>query len=167
MLILVAMVGLLFIIVVAAVVLKGGKSSNVSQLVAVAGRAQEIARVSTLVQQQSTDPNTQYLAATAQTALTSEQYQLTTYLAKHGVKVSPAQLLLYKNSSTDTQLTTAKQNNALESTYDSYLKNALATYQTSLRTAAQGASKTSLALLSDANASAQVILGAPAIVSSQ
>ena len=163
MLFLVALVGLLFVIIIFAVVFGGSKTSNSQQLVAVAGRAQEIARISTLVQQQSTDPNTQYLAATAQIALSSEQYQLTSYLGKHGAKVSPAQLLVYKNAGTDTQLQTAKQNNALEKTYASYLKNALTTYQTDIKAAATGSSKTTLAILTDANTSSQVLLAAPEI----
>ena len=161
MIVLVALAGLLLVSIIYAVIFGGSKTSNSQQLVAVAGRAQEIARISTLVQQQSLDPNTQYLAATAQTALSSEQYQLTSYLGKHGAKVSTAQLLVYKNASTDTQLQTAKQNNALESSYASYLKTSLATYQTALKAATAGTSKTTLAILNDASTSTQVILAAP------
>jgi hypothetical protein len=160
-------VGLLIIVIVVAVIVGGGKTSNSQQLVVVVGQAQEIARVSTLVQQESQDPNTQYLAATAQTALSSEQYQLTTYLSSHGITVSPTQLALYMDKTTDTKLNAAQLNNSLGNAYASYLKNAISTYQTSLNAAAQGASKNSLAILSDANSSAKVILAAPEIATSQ
>jgi hypothetical protein len=164
MLLLVGVVGILLIIVIFGVIFKGG-GGNSQNLIAVAGRAQEIARISTLVQQQSQDPNTQYLAATTQITLASEQYQLTTYLSKHNVKVSPAQLNAYQNKNTDTQLQTAAQNNNLGSTYDAYLKNNLATYQSDIRGAAKGASKSLLAILNSANTSAGVLLAAPEITS--
>ncbi|HXY18314.1 MAG TPA: hypothetical protein VEH48_02760 [Candidatus Nitrosopolaris sp.] len=163
--ILFGLLGVLVIVIIFAVVAGGGGPSNAQQLVAVAGRAQEIARVSSLLQQQSNDPNTQYLAATAQIALTSEQYRITGYLKAHKVKVSPAQLAAYQNKNTDSQLITAKQNNDLEETFDAYLKSSLEAYQASLQTASKGASKTVLPILQDANASTQVLLAAPEITS--
>ena len=165
MLILVGVVGLTFIIIIIAAVLGGGKGGSTQQLVEVVGRAQEIARVSTNMQQQSQDPDTQYLAATTQIALASEQYQLTTYLAKHGVKITPAELLVYKNSSTDTQLQAAKQNNDLETSYDAYLKTSLAAYQNAINNVKVGAPAARLAILNSASTSTQVLLAASEITS--
>jgi len=142
-----------------------GGVSNSKNLIAVAGRAQEIARVSDLVQSQSNDPNTQYLAETTEIALQSQQAQITAYLTAHKVKIDKAQLALYQDKNTDAQLTTAQQNNQLEQAYDSYLKSSLNTYETSLQTAAKGASKTSLAILQDASNSTAVLLKAPEVTS--
>ena len=159
--------GGLFVVAIIIVVVASstGGSDNSQQMIAAAGRAQEIARVSTLVQTQSNDPNTQYLAATAQISLTSEQSQITAYLAKHGIKVSTAQLNAYQNKNTDAQLSTAQQNNSLEKTYDAYLKTSLSTYQSELVTAGKGASQKTIALLNDAYFSSQVLLNAPEITS--
>jgi hypothetical protein len=160
-------IGALILIVVVASVLGGGKSSNSHDLVIVVERAQEIQRVSTNVQQQSQDPNTQYLAATVLTVLGSQQAQLTTYLSSHKVKISAAQLALYQSKTTDTQLNNAAQNNALGSAYASYLKNAMQVYEGTLSTAAKGASKTSFPILKDADTSVKVILAAPELASIQ
>ncbi len=141
--------------------LSSGKSTNTSKVVDAMARAQEISRVSQLIESQSKDSNTQALAVTVQTTLSSQQAQMTAYLKNHGKKVSDKELAIYKDSGTDSQLQSAALNNNLEPTYDTYLKNSLATYNASLSTAYSSASGSLKPQLNDAYKSNQVILDSP------
>src|SRR3989344_8800415 len=57
-----AAVGVLFVLVILYAVFFGGKTTNTDQLTSVMARAQEISRVSALVQQQAKDASTKDLA---------------------------------------------------------------------------------------------------------
>jgi len=160
---LVGLVAAVFILIIVSSLVKSNKASKIQPMIEVVGRAQEIARVSGNIQSQSNDPYTQYLAATTQITFSSEQYQLSKYLASHGTKITTAELLVYKDSKTDTLLQTAQQYNNLEPTYDAYLKTSLIAYQNSLKAASAGAPAARLAILNDDFASTQVLLAAPEI----
>jgi hypothetical protein len=152
-----------FVIIIAAAIFKGG--GNSAPLTEVLGRAQEIVRVSKVVEPLAQNPDTKGLVATTETAFTSQQIDLTAYLKKHGTKVNLKSLSIYSDKTVDTQLQTAAQNNSLDSAYASYLKKSLMAYQNSLRTAAKGAPKARLQLLNDAFASTKAILAAPQVAS--
>ena len=152
-------VGLFFLVIIYSVFF-AKKTSNSDQMVVVAGRAQEIARVSELVIRNSKDNDGLSLATTMDEAMTSQEVQLRSYLAKQKVKLDPKLLLTYVNKSTDASLAEAQQNNAYEQAYYSYLKDSLTRYQTSLNTAYSAAGPKGKALLSDANESVKTILSA-------
>lgn len=163
--ILIGLVGLVFVVIILAVILKGHGGVNTKAYAVVDGQAQEIIRVSDLVSSQTKDANTRYLAATTKLTMESQSYLVGTYLASRHTKVSNAQLALYTNKDTDAQLTAAASNNNLEATYDAYLKTSLTAYQASLQTAAKGAGKKGLAILNFANNSTVVLLSSPQITS--
>lgn len=158
--ILVAIVGL-FLLVILYSLLLGGKTTNTNQLINVAARAQEIARVSTLVQQQSSSADTKGLASTTSETLYSQQKQLVIYLKSQGIKVDTKKLAVRLDKNTDAQLLAAQQNNNYDQTYFDYLKTNLAAYQNDLTTASKGAGKNAQAILSTANNSVQTLRSAP------
>lgn len=165
-LLIVAGAAILILIIIIWSSLSSGKSTDNTKVVEAMARAQEISRVSQLVEGQSKDSNTQALAATVQTTLSSQQAQLNSYLKDHKKKVGDKELAIYKDSGTDGQLQSAALNNSLELTYATYLKNNLAAYNSSLSTAYSSASGSLKSLLGDAYRSNQVILGSPQLKSS-
>lgn len=156
-----ATIGVLFLLVILYVVFLGGKTTNSDQLVGIMARAQEIARVSNLVNQQSKNTDALGLATTASSALTSQEQQLKAYLTAQKIKVDPKLLLSKLDKTTDTQLATASQNNNYEQTYYDYLKNNLGTYQTALSSASTAAGPNAKAILRAAVQSVQTLLSAP------
>ena len=126
-------------------------------------RAQEIARVSVLAQQQSTNANTKDLATTAETTLSSQKGQLQTYLLDQKVKVGAKALAARLNKDTDKQLAAALQNNNYDQTYFTYLKTNLASYRDALNIAYKDAGKNAQAILNSAYQSVQTLLTAPAL----
>ncbi len=158
--VLVAIVSLLLLVILYSLFL-GGKTTNADQLVGMAAKAQEIARVSTLVQQQSTSTDTKGLASTTSETLSSQQKQLVIYLKSQGVKASAKKLAARLDKNTDAQLLAAQQNNNYDQTYFKYLKTNLAAYQNDINTVQKGVSKKAQAILSTTNASVQTLLSAP------
>lgn len=154
-------VGVLIILVVVYSLLFGGKTTNVDQLTAVAARAQEITRVSTLAQTGSQNTDTQELAATTSKVLTSQEQELKTYLKTSGVKVDTKKLAARLNKDTDAQLLVAQQNNNYDQAYLSYLKASLQSYQSDIVAASQGASKNAVEILAADLQSVQTLLSAP------
>lgn len=148
----------LIVIILFYSLLFGNKTTGSDQLVGIMGRAQEIARVSDLVQKQSKDTNTLNLATTAEISMASDQAQLTSYLKKNHQKFSSGQLLIYKDSNIDTQLQSAAQNNSVESFYISYLKKELGTYHSSLVSAFAGTGPNAKAILQSSDTSVETLL---------
>lgn len=158
--ILVAAFGLILLVILYSLFF-GSKTSNADQLTAAAARAQEIARVSTLVQTGSQSSDTQGLAATTSEVLTSQEQQLEAYLKAQKIKVSTKTLSAKLDKTTDDRLTAAQQGNNYDQTYFSYLKTNLITYQSDLALAYKGAGKNAQAILSSADTSVQTLLLAP------
>ncbi len=156
-----AAIGVIFIFVILYALFFGGKATDTEQLISIMARAQEIARVSTLAQQQSTSPDTKDLATTTETTLTSQKGQLQTYLKGQKVKVDAKKLAAGLDKDTDKQLATALQNNSYDQTYFSYLKTNLTSYQTALNIAYRDAGQNAQAILNSAYQSIQTLLGAP------
>jgi hypothetical protein len=134
--ILAATIGVLLLVVISSI-LSGGKGGSTQPVVNAVARGQEILRVTGLTQQQIhlQDPTTQAVAATVSAALTSDQQQLSSYLASSHTKLSKLQLAADTDKTTDAQLQSASQNNNLDQAYVTYLQQALAKYQADLQTA--------------------------------
>lgn len=153
--------GTLLVLVILYAVIFGGKTTNSSQLTSVMASAQEIARVSALVQLGSQNTDTKDLASTAETVLSSQEQELRSYLKTGKIKVDSKKLVAKLDKNTDKQLTAALQNNSYDQTYYNYLKTNLVAYLNDLDAASKGANKKAQAILSAANASVQTLLSAP------
>lgn len=150
------------VIILAASLIFGGKKSNTTQVLDLMAQQQEMIRVSKLEDRQFTDANVLNLSATTQETLQSQQAQLKLYLSKIKAKYKLKQLAARTNQSTDAQLQTAYQNNNLEKAYVLYLKNALATYQSSIQELYKTTpSKTLKLSLNEAYSSVAVLLKSP------
>jgi hypothetical protein len=131
-----AILGAIILIIIVSSLLSGRNKGDTQQFVGVMARAQETIRVTTLVKQlQLQDPQTQALAATVTSSLSSDQQQIKSYLAKNHIKVKSSQLAVDTDKSIDTSLQSASQNNNLDTAYVNYIKNALTKYQSDLQLA--------------------------------
>jgi hypothetical protein len=152
----------IFILIVVFSMFSGRKSSGSQPLVDVLGRGQETLRITQLTQQQLPlgDPQTQALAATIYTSLSSEQAQLSSYMKKNHYKYSKAQLAAFSDKTTDTTLQTAAQNNNLDNAYVNYLKIALVNYKNDIQTAYQNVGPNGKIILQQAFDSTNTLLAA-------
>lgn len=158
---LIAAVGALIIALIAAMVLGGGEN-NSEQVLGLMAQNQEIVRVSQLQDQKFRDETTRGLSATTQSAMNSQKLQLGNYLSSAGVEYGAQQLAANLDTSTDTELQTAAQNNNLDGAYVSYLKNSLTAYLNSLTAAYQTTQSQSLkSTLESAFNSVQTLLKSP------
>lgn len=162
-----AVAGVLILLIIVASLLSGRNKGSSQAFAGVLARGQETLRVTQLVQQQLQlqNPQTQALAATVGSALSSDAAQITSYLAKNHIKLSGAQLAADKDSSTDASLQTASQNNNLDGAYVSYLQGALTKYENDLQTAYKSAGPNGKTLLQTAFGSASTLLSAPPLKS--
>lgn len=160
-----AAIAAIFLIIIISSLLSGRSSGSTQAFEGTLARGQEIVRVTSLVQQQLTlqDPQTQVLAATVNSAISSDNQEITSYLAKNNVKVSPSQLALDTDKSTDTSLRTAAQNNSLDPAYVSYLKGALNQYATDLQNAYNLTGPNGKTLLGKSLQSTRTLLNTPPI----
>ncbi|HET9850368.1 MAG TPA: hypothetical protein VFP35_01950 [Candidatus Saccharimonadales bacterium] len=162
----VKIIGAVLIVIILIIVLGtalGGKNSGkAGGLTGVLGRAQEINRINTLEQPVITDPTTLDLLVTVQSALSSEQTQLTNILNQQKIKLDSKQLAAYQNNGTDQLLQSAAQNNNLPAAYDTYLRGALADYANSLVQAYQTNNSSSVkSILQSAYSSTKTLLASP------
>lgn len=156
-----AAVGILFVLVIFYAIFFGGKTTNTDQLTSVMARAREIGRVSVLVQQQAKDTSTKDLATTAEAVLSSQEQELKSYFSDRKVKVNPKKLAVRLDKNTDTSLEKALQNNNYDQTYFSYLKTNLVSYQGELDTTLKGSSESLQSILSGQYQSIKTLLTAP------
>lgn len=152
-------IGILLLIIISSM-LSGHKGGGTKTVTTAVAREQEIIRVTQLVQSQQTlrDPGTTAVAATVTTTLSSQHAQLAGYLAKNHIKLSKLQLAADADRNIDVQMQSASQNNQLDDTYKSYLKQALAKYQTELQEAYKSVGPEGKSLLRDAFESNNVLL---------
>ncbi|HZP55280.1 MAG TPA: hypothetical protein VFB03_00720 [Candidatus Saccharimonadales bacterium] len=137
----------------------GNKNTGSKQVIDLMAQSQEILRINQLENLQFQNSDTKNLSATTSVTLESQQADLAAYLKKVKVKVSSKELVLRFNKNTDTQLQTAAQNNNLDTAYLLYLKNALTSYQSSMKTVYDSTkSKTLRAALQSAFTSDATIL---------
>ena len=158
-------VAALFILIIIYAALSGRGSGNRQSIIAAIQRGQEIIRVTGVVDQQLQDPGTQALAATVSNTLSSEQKQLTDYLATSHTSVSSSQLDADTDKSTDSSLQSAAQNNNLDVAYVSYLQAGLSKYSSDIQTAYKSAGPNGRQILNDAYNSVQVLVAAPPLKS--
>ncbi len=151
----------LIVVIVSAMLLNRG-GGNSQQVVDLMAQSQEIVRVSQLQEQQLQDSNTKGLAATAVTAMRSQQAEFGDILKRSNVKYGEIELAFRTNKDTDARLQTAAQNNNLDDTYTDYLKSSLSTYQSSLEQAFQATQSVSLRqALQSAYESITILLNSP------
>jgi hypothetical protein len=156
-----AVIAVLLLILIFGLVF-GQKNTGTANILEAIGRSQEISRVTEAQSPKLKDPTTLSLASTTQASLTSEQSELTGWLAKHKVKADPKKLAIYKNSATDDQLQQAAQNNNLDSAYLAYLNKSLTEYANALSNAYRATSSPSAKIiLKESFDSAQTLLSAP------
>lgn len=156
-----AILFVLILIIIIASALSGRKNSQWQPFEGVLARGEETIRVTKAVQDlKLQDPQTQALAATINSTLSSDQTQLVSYLSKNHVKVAGAQLAADTDKSTDTSLQTAAQNNNLDAAYVNYVRDALNRYRTDLQNAYKTAGPNGKKLLSGSYDSTQALMGA-------
>ncbi len=160
---LIVVVAILIIIILYNVIL-GGRVGTTDQLIDIAARAQEIARVSDLASRSLQNTEDKDLATTVSAAMNSQERQITIYLQTKHFKVNPKKLAVRLNGQTDISLQIAAQNNRYDQTYITYLKTSLSAYQTALSETYKSASKNPRAILVGAHVSTQTILSASQIV---
>lgn len=158
-----AVLALFILIIILASVLRP-KAGGAQQLVNISAQAQEVVRVSKVVEPLAKNPDIQGLLATTEIALGSDQSQLAAYLKKAGVKTN-AKTSTFTDKKTDAQMQTAAQNNSLDSAYAAYLKKSLGSYQASLKAAFPSVSKNAKIILNAAYTSTATILSAPQLAS--
>lgn len=154
------LIGLVVIVLILfAILIFGGNGSANKPLVDLVARAQEINRVSTAVaNQQDVSADTKNLVATVQSVLSSQQQQIASYLAGTGTKIDPVKQTAYKDTGTDSQLTSADQAGNLAAFYQSYLKSNLANYQSALQADYKTATPKAKTLIANDYASVTTIL---------
>lgn len=161
-------VGILFIVGAVAVVIillvvilniaRGGGTDS-KPLLTVAQEQQEIGRVAGLDIDQLPDGNIKNFVLTTKLTMSTDSASYTSYLGKHGVKVSQKQLALGKNATTDAELANAISTNSLDTTLQSILQNELQQYQTDLAKAYRSTSGTATrTVLKQLNNNAQLLL---------
>ncbi len=156
----------LFVLIIVVSLLSSRSNSGFKDFSGVLARCQETLRVTAAAQQLNLqDPQTQALAATVTSALTSDKTQMTKYLSQNHHPISTTQLAADLNKSTDAAFQSAAQNNGLDTAYVSYLKDNLARYETDLQTAYKTAGPNGKALLSNAFNSTKALLDSPPLKS--
>lgn len=160
-------IGAIIILIVVFALLAGRNSGGTQPIINVLARAQETVRVTNLTQQQLhlQDPQTQALAATVFSSLSSDRQQLIKYLATNHTKVSSSLLAADIDKSTDSSLQSASQNNNLDAAYIVYLKDSLAKYENDLQIAYKSAGPNGKKILSDAFDSTKALLNSPPLKS--
>lgn len=158
---------LLLLLVLVYGIVSGGKGkTNSTGLADILGRSQEISRISQAQQANLKDPSVAALAATTQVAAASQQAQVGKFLANHNVKVDKNKLAAYaaNDKSIDSQLSTAAQNNTLDSAYLGYLKTSLSAYSQALQATYNTTKSTDgKAILRSSFDSTQTLLSTPAL----
>ena len=109
------------------------KKVSKADLISLAQTQQEIVRVATRANQDAVQQVTKNLAVTVQYTLTSQQQTVVNYLAKNGTKVSPKQLALKQNATTDQQLTSATSTSTFDLVFSQIMQNELQAYANSLK----------------------------------
>lgn len=133
------------IIIVAIGISLFGGSGKQPKLLTVAQDQNELVRVATEATTTGQDQSTQTtlnFAESAMLGLTSDQLQLTNYMAAHGGKPSAGQLAATKNTSTDTTLSNSIASSSFNATFINIMQNQLKSYEADLQSAFQSANTT-------------------------
>lgn len=145
-------------LVLVAVISRAG-SINSADLVNVAQRQAELARISQTPVTSADAQLTRNFAATTMLSLVSEQQTIIHFLAQNGTAVSTQVLQARKDAQTDTALKDAQTNGSYDQTYLSITKTQLQAYSQALKQAFQSASTIDEKfMLQDAYSQAQLLL---------
>lgn len=149
---------IIILLVVVASAIFGGNSAAETELVAIAAKQQEIARVADNGQD-ANSADVKNASIAIHLTMISDQNTLVNYLKKHNVKVTDKQLAAAQDSKIDDTLTAAKANSTFDSTLSSALRDDLTSYASSLQTAyKQSESSTTKQLLKTEYDHAQLLL---------
>lgn len=161
-----AVILVVILLVVISSVLSGRKAGKFQPFADVTARSQETLRVTSEAQQlQLQDSQTQVLAATVASALASDKQQIITYLEANHDKLSAKALGADNNKATDAIMQSAAQNNGLDSAYVTYVRTALSTYESDVRTAYSTAGPRGKDLLNSISVSVTTLLNSPPLKS--
>jgi hypothetical protein len=154
----------LILIIIAASLLSSRNQASSQAFANLLARGQETIRVTATVQQLNPqDPQTDALAATVTSSLTSDQKQFIHYLSGINIKLSTSQLAIDTDKTTDASLQTAAQNNQLDAAYVAYLKDALTKYGNDLQAASQHAGPNGQKLLKTSEESVRTLMNSAPI----
>lgn len=157
------LVGIVLLVIVINL-FSGRGAVDTQPYLSVLARGQEIIRVTELTSSTSLplqDPAAQALAATVDTTLTSDQQQITNYLAANKVKVSKLALSTNIDKTTDDKLQAASQNNSLDLAYENYLKASLNNYLEAIKTAYASGGPNARAILKSSGENTNTLLTTP------
>jgi flagellar basal body-associated protein FliL len=140
--IIIVAVGLIVLLIVAAVIMgliSSAGNAGKNELVKAAQQQTELIRISKIGIDKARDPATKNLAVTTNLSLQSDQAAL---LAN--VKVSTKELTLSRSTKTDVSLTTAEQSNRFDEVFAQTIQTELAQYRATLKSAYDKSSSTKL-----------------------
>lgn len=107
---------------------------NTTNLLSLAQTQHELNRVATAGLQQLSNQGLRNNAATVGLTVLTHQNKTVSYLTSQKLKVTVAELGLKKNNATDTQLTTASQDNTYDTAFGQIMQRQLVSYATTLST---------------------------------
>ncbi len=150
----------LVVVLIAYSVFSNLTKTNYDAVVRLAERQQEIVRVSNLGLASAQDPATRVYVSTIASTTQSEQYATVAFLSKKQIKVSPSVLALKQDSSIDTSLKSAQQNNTYDKVLTDTLNDLLLSYQKAQKEVTDvGKSKSETALFATLFLNAKVLDG--------
>lgn len=135
-----------------------GSRNNLGDIIVLTETQQEIMRVAAR-SSESTDQTTKNAAITAQLAVTTQQQEWLTFLAKRGKKVGSEELSAKQNATTDQRLTQAKATSTFDITFVQIMRTQLEAYAGALQDAYNNASsKTEKTLLAEHFKATQLLI---------
>lgn len=120
---------LLVLIMIIASLLSGGSNSGTKQLISLAQRQQEIARVADTGYNDVSGQSIKNFAMTSKLTMQSDEALLTNYLKQNGVKVSAKELAAGTNSTSDQALENAKSTGDVDTTLQELLVRQIEDYR--------------------------------------
>lgn len=121
-----------------------GTKLNTQQIISIAQKQQEIARISKNAKTKATSLAVKNIAVTSETSLLSSQYELTEFMQSKGKKVDQDALTTSQSKTNDDKLATAEATGTYNRTYVELLDEQLQAYQTALQQAYNAADSKSL-----------------------
>ncbi len=127
--------GVILIVVLVVMSLFSKPNPNTTSMTGLAETQQEVQRVATAGDQQTTNQGLKNVSITVQMSLLTHQNKTITYLGAQKIKLTLKQLALKQSSTTDNQLKLATQNSTYDVVYTQVLQHELQGYASELKTA--------------------------------
>lgn len=125
--------GALLLMLILAIIVNSLGGGNKGNLISLAQTQNELSRVSQQAVSSATQQTTKNLAVTIDLSMSSQQQGTLALLGKRGVKVSPKDLRLKQNATTDQQLASAKTTSTFDSVYTQIMQQSLNDYANTLK----------------------------------